>query len=78
MSAFRHSTVLSFGTPMPTRASTENKRPDDEGRRRVGATLSPLYTTRSQPTTLSSPRDGGFAGASGGEGSSAQLLYLAQ
>jgi hypothetical protein len=43
MSAFWHSAVLTFGTPMPTRASTENKRPDDEGRRRVGATLSPLY-----------------------------------
>jgi hypothetical protein len=32
MSAFWHSAGLSFGTPMPTRASTENKRPDDEGR----------------------------------------------
>jgi hypothetical protein len=28
MSAFWHSAGLSFGTPMPTRASTENKRPD--------------------------------------------------
>jgi hypothetical protein len=29
--------------PMPTRAPTENKWPDDEGRRRVGPTLSPLH-----------------------------------
>jgi hypothetical protein len=30
--------------PMPTtRTSTENKRPDDQGRRRVGARLSPPY-----------------------------------
>jgi hypothetical protein len=43
MSAFGHSAVVSLGTPMPTRASTENKWPDDEGRRRVGATLSPLH-----------------------------------